>query len=353
MQKIDINLLQNSYPIWIKRGIINNIGNEISKICLNKKIAIVTDTNVNKLYGKEIKDNLEENGFKVKMIIVNPGEESKSLDVLKYLYDELLDFKITRKDFMIALGGGVIGDLTGFAASTLLRGIPFIQIPTSLLAQIDSSIGGKVAINLQSGKNLIGSFYHPKAVYIDPNFLTTLNQRYLNDGMAEVIKYGCIRDIKLLNQLAGFKNKDSLLDNIEEIIRTCCNIKKEVVEKDEKDNGERMILNFGHTVGHSIEKCFNYKKYTHGEAVAIGMYNITKKSESLGITREGSATIIQNLLVKYGLPYEFPDVNENEIINAIMLDKKADGENINIILLKKIGHAIIKKIKKEDINHYI
>lgn len=353
MQKIDINLLQNSYAIWIKRGIINNIGNEIKKIYQNKKIAIVTDTNVNKLYGKEIKDNLEENGFKVKMIIVNPGEESKSLDVLKYLYDELLDFKITRKDFMIALGGGVIGDLTGFAASTLLRGIPFIQIPTSLLAQIDSSIGGKVAINLQSGKNLIGSFYHPKAVYIDPNFLTTLNQRYLNDGMTEVIKYGCISDIDLLNKLAGFENKDSLLDNIEEIIRTCCCIKKEVVEKDEKDNGERMILNFGHTVGHSIEKCFNYKKYTHGEAVAIGMYNITKKSESLGITSEGSATIIQNLLVKYGLPYEFPDVNENEIINAIMLDKKADGENINIILLKKIGHAVIKKIKKEDINHYI
>lgn len=353
MYEIGINLPQRSYSILIKEGLINNIGEEIKKIYRNKKIAVITDSNVEKLYGEEIISNLRKNDFEMKMITINPGEKSKSLDVLHYVYNELLDFGITRGDLIIAFGGGVVGDLTGFAAATLLRGIPFIQIPTSLLAQIDSSIGGKVAVNLEKGKNLVGSFYHPKAVFIDPELLKTLNKRFLHDGMAEVIKYGCIKDEALFDKLLKINNEEDLFENIEEIIYTCCNIKKDVVEMDEFDTGERMILNFGHTLGHVIEKYYCYEKYTHGEAVAMGMYHITKKSEEMGITKKGSANLIKEILNKYSLPYEFPNMDNDKSIETIGLDKKNKGNQMNIILLEKIGYGFIKRINKEEINNYL
>jgi 3-dehydroquinate synthase len=294
-----------------------------------------------------------QNNFNVKTVVLEPGEKSKSVEVLLEVYNSLLDFGITRGDLIIALGGGVIGDLTGFAASTLLRGIPFVQIPTSLLAQIDSSIGGKVAVDLPKGKNLIGSFYHPEAVFIDPNVLTTLSKKFLHDGMAEVIKYGAIKDENLFHKLENFKDDNELLANIDDIIYTCCNIKKAVVEKDEKDTGDRMMLNFGHTLGHAIEKYFNFEKYTHGEAVAVGMYLITKRSEALGITKETSAEQIKSLLIKYELPYEVTGLDNAKILEAIGLDKKNHKNSINIILLNKIGDAFIKKIDNTSMKDYI
>ncbi len=352
MHTLNINLTQKNYPIYIKKGLIKNIGEELKKIYKNKKIAVITDKNVEKIYGQKIRDNLK-NDFEVKIIVLEPGEKSKSIDVLQNVYNELLDFEITRGDLIIAFGGGVVGDLTGFVSSTLLRGIPFVQIPTSLLAQVDSSIGGKVAVNLSKGKNLIGSFYHPEAVYIDPDLLKTLDKRFLYDGMAEVIKYGCIRDENLFQNLLKYNGDKELFDNIEEIIYRCCKIKKDIVESDEKDIGERMLLNFGHTIGHIIEKYFKYEKYTHGEAVAIGMYHISKKSENMGITQKGTANKIKKILIKYKLTHELPDMNKKEVIETIALDKKNKGDDINLILLKRIGDSFLKKVDRKDVNMYV
>ena len=353
MRELKISLGENSYSILIEKGLLSSIGKKISEIYNGKKVAVVTDKNVDKFYGDKIVSQLESSGFNVKKIVLNPGEKSKSVEVLLNTYDELLDFNITRGDLIIALGGGVVGDLTGFAAATLLRGIPYIQIPTSLLAQIDSSIGGKVAVDLNRGKNLVGNFYHPKAVFIDPNMLKTLDERFFYDGMAEVIKYGCIRDEQLFYNLLNYNTHEELIENMEHIIYSCCNIKREIVERDEKDTGERMLLNFGHTIGHAIEKYFNFEKYTHGEAVALGMYAITKKSEEMKLTKEGTFNLIKDILTKYNLKYDIHLEDKESILNAISLDKKNKGEFMNIVLLNEIGKSFIHKIKKEKVSDFI
>ncbi|EKY26424.1 putative 3-dehydroquinate synthase [Clostridium celatum DSM 1785] len=261
------------------------------------------------------------------------------------VYNELLDFNLTRSDLIITLGGGVIGDLGGFVASSYLRGIDFIQVPTSLL-EVDSSVGGKVAVDLERGKNLVGSFYHPKAVLIDPEVLNTLDNRFFIDGMAEVIKYGCIKDKMFFEFLYEMENNSDVIDNMERVIHKCCDIKRIVVESDEKDKGERMLLNFGHTLGHAIEQYYNYTKYTHGEAVAIGMYEITKISEAKGLTVKGTAERIKEILIKYNLPYKM-DVNIEEILDTINLDKKKLGKSLNLIILKEIGNSEIYKTTTE------
>lgn len=350
---LKIALKENSYNIYIERNIFNKIGEYLDKNYKKKKIAVITDDNLEKLYGKNLKDILEKRGFNAETIAVKPSEESKSIDTLKEVFKKLSNFKVGREDLIITLGGGVVGDLGGFAASTYLRGISYIQVPTSLLAQVDSSIGGKVAVDLPWGKNLIGSFYHPKAVFIDPELLKTLDKRFLHDGLAEVIKYGCIRDESIIFQLLNFKDDEELLDNIDTLIFKCCSIKKSVVEIDEKDFGDRMLLNFGHTLGHAVEKYFNYKKYTHGEAVAIGMVEITRKSEKLSITEKGASKFIEEALKKYNLPCKTPQMDREETFKTIALDKKNSGENINLILLRKIGEGIIRKVKIDELDKYI
>lgn len=350
---IRVNLPEKQYPIYIEKGLIENIGSEIKKIYKNKKIIIITDGNVESLYGRKIENNLKKENFVVKKIIIKPGEKSKSFITLQEVCEKILEFGLTRGDLIIAFGGGVVGDLGGFAASVLLRGIPFIQIPTTLLAQIDSSVGGKVAINSKNGKNLIGSFYQPEAVFIDPDLLNTLSERVFNDGMAEVIKYGAIKDEKLFYNLLSYDTKEIMMNNIEELIYTCCNIKKNVVEVDEKDVGERMLLNFGHTIGHGIEKLFNYETFTHGEAVAMGMIAITKNSELMGITEKSCLELVIKLISKYNLPSKLPDMDKNELLKALSLDKKNINENISLILLNKIGCGFIKKIQSEDIDKYV
>jgi 3-dehydroquinate synthase len=353
MHIITVNLPEKKYPIYIESGLIKNIGKEIRKIYNNKKIAIITDSIVESLYGKNIENSLIKENFIVKKIIIKPGEKSKSFVALQEICEEILEFGLNRDDLIIAFGGGVVGDLGGFAASILLRGIPFIQIPTTLLAQIDSSVGGKVAINSNKGKNLIGSFYQPEAVFIDPELLKTLSERIFCDGMAEVIKYGAIKDERLFHNLLEYENKEELMNNIEEIVYTCCSIKKDFVEVDEKDLGERMLLNFGHTIGHGIEKMFNYERFTHGEAVAMGMLAITKNSEMQGITEKGALELLRKIINKYSLPSDLPPMDKNELLKIVSMDKKASNKNLNLILLKKIGCSFIKKISNEDIDKYI
>ncbi|GAA0757213.1 3-dehydroquinate synthase [Clostridium sartagoforme] len=339
---LSIDLIHSSYDIVIQKGIINTLVHEIKNLFKGKKIFIITDKNVDKFYGNLVLNNLINSGYDVKKLVLKPGEETKNFSTLPLVYDELLNFKFTRSDLIITLGGGVIGDLGGFVASTYLRGVAFVQCPTTLLAQVDSSVGGKVGVDLDKGKNLVGSFYHPKKVVIDPEVLNTLSDRVFNDGMAEVIKYGCIRDKEFFGNLINYSNKKEVMHNIEYIIHNCCKIKKEIVEKDEKDMGQRMLLNFGHTIGHAIEQYFNYTKYTHGEAVAIGMYEITKLSEELGITKIGTKEVIKDILIKYKLPYELT-IDINELTETMKLDKKNLENNINLIFLKEIGESFIYK----------
>ena len=342
MKKLTVDLKDLSYDILIDSGLRHRFDLEIKKVFNGDKIAVITDENLNEIYGDELLRNLEKS-FSVKFIVIKPGEKSKSFNSLIPIYNELLDFKLTRSDLIIAFGGGVVGDLAGFVASTFLRGVNFIQIPTSLLAQVDSSVGGKVAVDLERGKNLVGSFYHPKLVLIDVEFLKTLPEKFFNDGLGEVIKYGAIRDKELFKELESFKDKEQLKENMEHIIYTCCNIKRIVVENDEKDKGERMILNFGHTLGHGIEKIYNYETYSHGEAVAIGMYKITLLSEKMKITKDGTANRIKEVLEKYALPIDAEIKDENALIEAIKLDKKNLNSTLNLILIKDIGEAMIHK----------
>lgn len=344
--KLLVDLKERSYPIIIEKGIINRVSEEISKVYKGKKIFIITDDNVNKYYGEIVCNSLRESKFDIKLLSLKPGEETKNFNILPIIYNELLNFNLTRSDLIIALGGGVIGDLTGFVASTYLRGVDFIQIPTSLLAQVDSSVGGKVAVDLDRGKNLVGSFYHPKCVLIDPEVLNTLEDRFFIDGMAEVIKYGCIKDSEFFNYLEEMENNQQLISNMEEVIHKCCDIKRQVVENDEKDKGERMLLNFGHTLGHAIEQHYNYTKYSHGEGVAIGMYIISKISEEMGLTKKGTSQRIKDILVKYNLPYEM-DVDIKDILDVINLDKKKLGKDLNLIILKEIGNSEIYKTTME------
>lgn len=340
-KELFVELKENSYMICIEKGLLDNLAKEIKDVYNGEKIFLLTDENVDKYYGDKVVEGLESAGFKIKKLVLPPGEETKSFNTLPMIYNELLDFKLTRNELIITLGGGVIGDLGGFAASSYLRGVPFIQIPTSLLAQVDSSVGGKVGVDLEKGKNLVGSFYQPKKVIIDPNVLNSLEDKFYKDGMAEVIKYGCIKDKKFFNFLGTLYSREDVMNNIEHILYTCCKIKKTVVENDERDLGERMLLNFGHTYGHAIEKYYNFTGYSHGEAVAIGMYVISKISESRGISKEGTTKLILDILNQYGLPYKVEVKESNEITKTISLDKKNIGSILKVILLNEIGESII------------
>jgi len=353
MYSIEVKASSGSYPIYIKNGLLQEIGSEVKKIYKGRKIAVVTDSNVNKFYGQKVINSLNASGFETFKIVVQAGEESKSFETLLGVYDKLLDFKINRGDIIIALGGGVVGDMTGFAASTFLRGIDLIQIPTTLLAQVDSSVGGKVAVDLPRGKNLVGSFYMPKAVFIDPMLLATLKDKFFNDGMGEVIKYGAIKDSDLFYKLMNYENKVAVLKDIDEIIYTCCMIKANLVEADERDTGVRMLLNFGHTIGHAIEQFFNYAKYSHGEAIAIGMYAITDLGEQLGMTKAGTSSIIKDILIKYNLPWTLPEIKTEVIIETISHDKKNIGDSMNFILIESIGNSFIEKINGAKVVDYL
>lgn len=352
MQKLKVNLGINTYEIKIEAGLLAKVGQELRGLSKANKVAIITDTNVDKLYGETLQKSLEKAGFGVGRIVVAAGEKSKSLEVLGSVYGQMAGLGLTRSDLVVTLGGGVVGDLGGLAAATFLRGIDFVQVPTSLLAQIDSSVGGKVAIDLPAGKNLVGSFYQPKAVFIDPDLLFSLPKRYLHDGLAEAIKYGCICDKTMFLRLERICDDIELMEYIDEIIANCCRIKAGIVERDEHDTGERMLLNFGHTLGHAVEKCYDYGTYTHGEGVGLGMYLLTKQTEALGLTEKGTTQRIYQILQRYNLPVAVA-LDKTEVMKLVAKDKKNNGKKITIVVLDKIGAGRLLELDYDELDEYI
>lgn len=337
--KLTVDLGKDSYPIYIENNLLKHADTLIREIFSGRRIMLISDDNVYSLYGHQLTEQLSAD-YDLSHLVLPHGEATKSFQTLPVIYAALLEAGITRSDLIIALGGGVIGDLAGFAASSFLRGVRLVQIPTSLLAQVDSSVGGKVAVDLPEGKNLVGAFYQPKMVLIDPLVLDTLNPRFINDGMGEVIKYGCIKDTELFRTLKAHCSFADLKEELPSIIHRCVDIKRSVVEHDQFDTGERMLLNFGHTLGHTIEQYYHYGRESHGEAVAIGMYQITRLAEDAGLTAAGTSAQLQNLLQAYGLPYEC-GIPLQELTHAITVDKKNLNNKLNVILLHDIGSSYI------------
>jgi len=346
MKKIRVNV-NKGYDILIEKGILNNCGNYIKPISNAKKICLVSDTNVYPIYKDKVIKSLEENGFEVIKYVFEAGEQSKIMATVISIVEFMAQNGLTRNDIVVALGGGVCGDMAGFAAAIYLRGIEFVQIPTSLLAQVDSSVGGKTAVDLPQGKNLCGAFHQPCLVLIDPNTLDSLNEEYFSDGMAEAIKMGCIKSESLFKKIETQDAKEI----IEDIIFECVSLKAGVVERDEKEQGERALLNFGHTAGHAIEKLHNFTTISHGQAVGMGMVLVSEAGETNGITQKGTANRIAKVLEKYSL--KIKDTHElTDIINEMNSDKKRTGSAIKFILLHSIGDSFINPINNEEIKAF-
>ena len=349
MRQINVSLPERAYDIFIAPGLLHQSGGQLRKVLPNaRRVMIVTDSNVGPLYAKTVEDSLTGAGYQVRTVTIPAGERSKNADTLHDLWNEAMDFGLTRTDAIAALGGGVVGDVAGFAAATTLRGIPYVQLPTTLLAQVDSSVGGKVAIDLDAGKNLAGAFWQPKVVLIDSDTLKTLPDRVFDDGMAEVIKYGCIRSEGFFHFLAACGDRKSIMEHIGHVLHTCCAIKTEIVEQDERDTGERMLLNFGHTLGHAYEAAYQYRTYTHGQAVGAGMVLAARLGEQLGHTAPGTAAQVEELVREFRLPTQIPCARE-DYEKAIGLDKKGSGTRINLILLSRIGEARIVPMDKGEL----
>jgi len=343
MPMITVPLGERTYPIHIGSGLLDCLGAYVVEALGEISVAVVTDDNVAPLYlGRAVK-SLEAAGLRVCAITLPHGEQTKCLDQLSNLYTFLCESRITRKDAVIALGGGVIGDLTGLAAATFLRGVHFIQVPTTLLAQVDSSVGGKVAVDLPQGKNLVGAFYQPEFVLVDTDTLNTLIDDYWRDGLGEVVKYGCIGDSALFALLEECApgGRAALMARIDEILLHCIQAKADVVAQDEKDTGLRMTLNFGHTIAHAVETCQHYTGLRHGEAVALGMHVITRLTEQKGLTAPGTAGRLDALLSQLDMPMEIPDIPENDLIAAMGMDKKSAGQVLRVIVLNEIGKCFI------------
>jgi 3-dehydroquinate synthase len=346
MEKIKVELAERSYDISIGFNILDRIGEAVKSSGLSPKIAVVSNPTVFSLYGKRVSESLKKSGFDLITVIIPDGETYKDLLWVQHIYNELLMHKLDRESALIALGGGVIGDITGFAASTYMRGISYIQVPTTLLAHVDSSVGGKTGVNHKLGKNMIGTFWQPKLVWIDIETLKTLPKKEFLAGIAEVIKYGVIRDKKLFDFLE--LNREKVLgldmDSLTYIVKRSCEIKAEVVSKDERESGLRSILNYGHTIGHAIETVTGYKRFLHGEAVAIGMSLEARLAQKLKIINKDEVSRIRELIDSYGLPTEMPaNIDLNDVFLSLQLDKKAIAGELKFILPEKIGRVKIHK----------
>lgn len=329
----------DSYKVFIEKGVVNKLPKLLKELGLGQKYAIITDSKTSKIHGQTISKFLNKNGIKNEIFSFESGEKSKTLSTIEELAESMVEKGFNRKDAIIALGGGVVGDIAGFLASIYLRGIPFVQIPTTLLAAVDSAIGGKTGVDLKIGKNLLGTITQPKAVFIDINLLKTLPENQIRNGLGEIIKYGVIKDEKFFSYLE--KNLSKVFNHDEKvlnyIIQKSIAIKVEVVENDEKEAKNRMLLNYGHTYGHALETMSNYT-LLHGYAISIGMVIANEMAVAKKLLKQKDADRIKALLEKAGLPVY--SMNK-PTIKDLMTDKKSDGKSINFILPTKIGNAII------------
>ena len=344
MRTIEVSLGDRSYDIKIGPGLMATLGKECARLALGKRCAIISDANVAPLFAKAAQTALSQHGFEPTLITVPAGETAKSLKTVQSCYDQLAANRLERKSFIVALGGGVVGDLAGFVAATYLRGIAFVQVPTTLLAQVDSSVGGKVGVNLKAGKNLVGAFYQPKLVLCDLGTLSSLPMREYRAGLAEVIKYGIIYDRVLFERLE--RELPRLLKRepgtLAAVIARCCEIKAEVVRQDETEGGLRAILNFGHTIGHGLEAISSYGKYLHGEALSIGQVAAARLSRELSGLPPDDVQRITKLLQAVGLPTHVRLAsNQRAKLHAAMkLDKKVSGGDIKFVLARRIGQVV-------------
>ncbi len=350
---VPVALAARSYEIVIGGGVNRQIGERCRALNLGTRCAIISDANVAPRYENALQTSLRASGFQPVAVTVPAGETAKSLKNVQRCYDQLAAHRLERKSFIVALGGGVVGDLAGFVAATYLRGIPFVQVPTTLLAQVDSSVGGKVGVNLSAGKNLVGSFYQPRLVLCDLNTLRTLPSREFRAGLAEVIKYGIIYDARLFARLERDLSKLLKLETkaLAEIIARCCEIKAEVVSQDETESGLRAILNFGHTIGHALEAISRYGKYLHGEAISIGQVAAAELSAmQLGLS-QCDVERITDLFRRAGLPtsVQLTKREMEKLFGAMRLDKKVSGGEIKFVLAKKIGEIAWGQSVPEDL----
>lgn len=339
---------ESPYEILVGSGLLRSCGQEIAKVHAPCRAAIITDDTVDSLYGAQTEASLRAAGYQVCKFVFAHGERSKCLQTALDAYEMLTANGISRSDLIVALGGGVVGDLAGFVAATYLRGVDFVQIPTTFLAAIDSSVGGKTAVDIPSGKNLVGAFWQPKQVICDTDTLSTLSEEIFSEGTAEAIKYGAILDESLYRLLAS----GGLSSHLEEVICRCVDLKRMLVEEDERDRGSRQLLNFGHTLGHCVETLSGYT-VPHGRAVAIGMAMITRVSESLGLTPAGTTQDLLSVLDTYRLPSQYEGATVQQFFQVALGDKKRHGDSLTVVLLERIGKAVLHPIPLSELESFL
>lgn len=345
-EQLTVGLEGRSYPIWIGNGILSRLAEALHTVSFPRRVVVVTNPTVGAIYASVVLDILTAGGFVTSEVSIPDGESFKNLQTLETIYDALIAEGIDRYSGLIALGGGVVGDITGFAAATYLRGIPFAQVPTTLLAQVDSSVGGKTGVNHPLGKNLIGAFYQPRLVHIDVNTLRTLPEREFSAGMAEVVKYGITRDRDFFDWLGENGSRLRSLDGAALVaaVKRSCQIKADVVELDEKENSLRAVLNFGHTFGHAVETLAGYGEVRHGEAVAIGMVVAASVAQRLGLCSVADVEAIRTLLLSYDLPVVPPAFPLADYLLAMGRDKKVKEGMLRLVLNRGIGDSLIREV---------
>jgi 3-dehydroquinate synthase len=351
METLSVSLGERSYSIYIDEGLMERIPHLLDEIGLRGLVVLVTDDRVNDIYGADLASRLRETGRDTHILEVPQGEPTKTLRWAESLYDRLISLRADRTTLMLALGGGVVGDLTGFVAATYMRGLPYVQVPTTLLAQVDSSVGGKTAVNHPKGKNIIGAFYQPRAVFIDIRALSSLPEREFLSGLAEVVKYGVISDKGFFHYIRDNLSAIKKLDKeaLTSIVERSCAIKAEVVAKDERESGLRAILNFGHTIGHAVESLTGYQGLKHGECVSIGMACAARLSERLGLCARGEVTELVSLLDSTGLPTELPGLSPEDVLAAMVHDKKVMHGRLRLVLMERLGKVVIKEGLDEEV----
>lgn len=352
VEEVRVALGNRSYAIVVGDGTLSQLGRRMSEIFAPGACAVVTNPVVASLYAASTEESLRASGFQPVRVEIPDGEEFKNLTTLSHIYDALISAGLERTEPVLALGGGVVGDIAGFAAATYLRGVPLVQVPTTLLAQVDSSVGGKTGVNHALGKNLIGAFYQPCLVWADIATLRTLAPREFRAGLAEVVKYGVILDEEFFTFVE--QELDAILavdaPAMRHVVRRCCELKAGVVERDERESGDRAILNFGHTLGHALESVTSYRQYLHGEAVAVGMAFAARLSAKLGLCGADVAERLEHLFRRAGLPVELPaDVDASRLIEALARDKKIRGGKIRFVCIETLGRTRFVEIDAEDV----